>query len=601
MKRFLPYAHLIKPICWQFYGGILAGVIYAVSSAAGIPAMIKSVFPAIFNEPGAASSTVVEFAENRWGENYQEPLLILCVSIMPITFLIRATAMYANKFLLDFSSLYILERLRNQVYHKILNLPLSFYDNNDSGKTLQKIMGDTELLKKALIMVSSDLIIQPVMVLSASGFLLYQCFTEKNVAFAMIALVSVPLCIIPIRLLGKRMKANHKKTAPELDLFQGEVIESLQSPKEIKSFNLEPLKESKFATTARKIFKLGVKNTKYSALISPSIEFIAMLGFTLALYIGAKNGMTNSTFMSMGLALYFAYEPVKKLGKIKANIKMAEVSLDRLEEILHLDDDVPESSNPISLSEKTKGSLSFDEVKFTYTDINQKKPVSALSKVNVTINPGDCVALVGPSGAGKTTFMNLIPRFYEVSEGTLKLDGVNIKDLSKSSLRSQIALVPQSPQLFSDSIANNIRMGNLESTDEQIIEAAKKAAAHEFIQKLPQGYHTKVGERGELLSGGQRQRISIARAFLKDAPILLLDEATSALDNESEAEIQKTLTELTQNRTTLMIAHRFSSLKNATRTLYFENGEIKGDGSHDELISNCQGYKKLYDMSKLES
>ena len=331
---------------------------------------------------------------------------------------------------------------------------------------------------------------------------------------------------------------------------------------------------------------------KYNYLISPSVEVLSVFGICLAIYLGAQKGLTLEIFTPIIMAMYFAYEPVKKLGAISASLRAAEASLERVEHILHAEDTMPDVEKPRVL-DSVNGEVQFDKVQFSYGD----EPI--LTDVDLTVKPGQTVALVGPSGAGKSTFVSLIPRFYEVNGGGVKIDGVDVRDLSKKDLRSQIALVSQQPLLFSGTISDNIAIGKPGATKQEIENAAKHAYAHDFICSLPDGYETTVGERGEGLSGGQRQRVAIARAFLKDAPILILDEATSALDTESESQIQSALRELSDGRTTFLIAHRFSSIRDAERILVFDKmpvgGQVVADGSHDELYAGSSLYKDLYD------
>ena len=326
-----------------------------------------------------------------------------------------------------------------------------------------------------------------------------------------------------------------------------------------------------------------MKSVRSSLLISPTIEFVSACGIGLSLYLGVQSGMEQGEFFALVIALYMAYSPLKKLGGIHGQLKQLEAPLARLESILNEKITVPEPVNPTPLPKSLRGEIEFKNVEFDYLP---DKPV--LHNVSVKIASGETIALVGKSGAGKSSFVNLIPRFYDVSSGSITIDGTDIKDFRISDLRSQIGYVPQMPMLFNASIADNIRVGREGASEDDILQAARNANALEFIKTLPNGFDTILSERGSSLSGGQRQRIAIARAFLKDAPILILDEATSALDNESDQLIQDALERLTKDRTTLIIAHRMGSLKNVARCLFFSNGRLVDDGSHAESLDNYQ-------------
>jgi subfamily B ATP-binding cassette protein MsbA len=378
------------------------------------------------------------------------------------------------------------------------------------------------------------------------------------------------------------------------------VTEGLQSPMEIQAYNLQPSLTQRFTNSVRSIFRLSMKTVKYQSFVNPVIEFISAIGFMAALYFGVKNGMDIGVFTAMGAALYMAYEPVKKLSILNAVWKMGSASLERLEQVLDAEDSVPQPAQPAALP-GGPAEIVFEKVGFTYQPREAgSEPSVALVDVNVRFRPGEVVALVGKSGAGKSTFVALIPRFYDPTTGRVAIGGVDVRSADKATLRDRIALVPQMPVLFNASIAENIRMGRLNATDEEVRAAAQKAFVADFINTLPQGYDTIVGERGASLSGGQRQRIAIARAFLKNAPILILDEATSALDSESEQKVQQALKELVQGRTTFMIAHRFSSISLATRVLVFEEGRITGDGTAEELKRTHETFRRMTDLQQLK-
>jgi subfamily B ATP-binding cassette protein MsbA len=344
----------------------------------------------------------------------------------------------------------------------------------------------------------------------------------------------------------------------------------------------------RFVEQLRTIFRLSMKSVRTSLLISPTIEFVSACGIGLSLFLGVRSGMGQGEFLALVIALYMAYSPIKKLGGIHGKLKQLEAPLNRLELVLAEPDSVPEAEHPVQLPKPFRGAIRFNNVAFDYL---KDKPV--LKNVSVEIAAGESVGLVGQSGAGKSTFVNLIPRFYEIGSGSIEIDGVDIRQLRLKDLRAQIAYVPQMPMLFNATVADNIRVGRPNASEAELLAAARQANAVEFIQSLPNGFDTVLSERGNSLSGGQRQRIAIARAFLKDAPILVLDEATSALDNQSDRFIQEALTRLAQDRTTLIIAHRLNSLESIERRLYFERGQIAGDGSHQSLLEGSSGYRKL--------
>jgi subfamily B ATP-binding cassette protein MsbA len=313
---------------------------------------------------------------------------------------------------------------------------------------------------------------------------------------------------------------------------------------------------------------------------------VAATGFAAALFFGVRNGMTLEGFMTLGMALYMSYEPIKKLGVIHSLFRQGDAAIERLEFILGEADGLADPAEPQPFNAPRQG-IRFENVSFAYED------ELVLQNVDLEIPSGTVVALVGPSGAGKSTFASLIPRFYDPTRGAIMIDGTDLRRFAKKDLRNHIAVVPQMPSLFSGSVADNIRIGRLDASDERIMDAARRAHADEFIRGLPQGYQTQVGERGDQLSGGQRQRIAIARAFLRDAPILILDEATSALDSESESMVQQALADLVKGRTTFIIAHRFSTITVADRILVFEGGRIVADGSHAELRGSSPIYQSM--------
>ena len=371
-----------------------------------------------------------------------------------------------------------------------------------------------------------------------------------------------------VRFLGKRLKKRSKRLQGNRGELNGVASEVIQNPLEVRAYNLEGRLNEQFGGLVEEGRKVGLKMVRYRRSLGPMVEVVAAIGFAFALYLGAKNEMTLEDFLGVAMALFLAYEPVKKLGAIHGYLEEAKASMTRVEDILKAEDSLPELDNPEALP-NDGGEVLFKGVHFSYGS------EEILRGVNVEIASGETVALVGESGGGKTTFANLIPRFYDVSKGEIRVNGKDVRTVAKKDLRNLIAVVPQMPVLFRGTIRENILMGKPDASEEEMEAAARRAFAHDFIVRQEKGYDTEVSEKGSSLSGGQRQRIAIARAFIKNAPILILDEATSALDAESEEKVQQAITELVKGRTTLMITHRESTEQFADRVLSFDKGVVR--------------------------
>jgi len=601
-RRFRRLLVYLKPAKWHFAGGVLAGLAFAVISGFGFPMMLYAVAPVIFGDASAQTDQakiVMIWAKKIFGDQYQDKLLLVACMGLPVIFFFRGLSAFLNRYWLNHAGFLMLEALRTDVFRRLQELPLAFYHRHKSGDLTARLMTDTEQLKNVIVLMSTDALRQPFTLIGSLGFLLYLAVSNQSALFVLITLVSVPLCIVPIRIVARRLIKKSRQLTAETGELNAVVIEGLQSPMEIQAYNLQPRLQERFAAGVRKIFRLSMKTVKYQAFVSPVIEFLAACGFMIALYFGFKHGMTFKVFAAMGAALFMSYEPIKKLSILNAVWKMGAASFERLEQVLDAEDTVPQPTQPVALPVGSS-EIVFENVGFTYQPRETgSQPAVALVDVNVRFRPGEVVALVGKSGAGKSTFVALIPRFYDPTSGHVALGGVDVRQADKTMLRNRIALVPQMPVLFNASIAENIRMGRLTATDEEVRTAAQKAYVADFIETLPQGYDTIVGERGASLSGGQRQRIAIARAFLKDAPILILDEAMSALDSESEAKVQQALQQLVQGRTTFMITHRLASLSMATRVLVFEEGRITGDGTAEELNRTHATFRRMMELQQL--
>ncbi|NBB80435.1 MAG: ATP-binding cassette domain-containing protein [Verrucomicrobia bacterium] len=547
------------------------GIVAAAASGAGLPFVIKFLVPLITSDDAPVGLE-----------------LLLVLSSVPIAFSLRAVGSFLNAYYMAYAGMHVLEQLRLMVFAKIQTLPLGFFHRNSVGDLMSRIVGDTLQLQNAIVKVVNSLVKEPATLISAILFLTYLTISQQEVAFMLIALASVPACVFPIKIIGKRILKKSRLAQQEAGEVNNVLNENLGSVREIRAYNLEKREMNRFERVCHRFFKLSLKTVKYDKALSPLIELVSAFAIVFALYVAVQKNIAPEIMASILTALYMCYEPIKKLGAVSNIIRKAEASLDRLEYILKSEDTVPETPNPVPMR-SLRGGIEFQGVTFSYEE------EAALKNVDVQIAPGEVIALVGPSGAGKSTFANMVPRFYDPQVGRVVIDGTDARDFAKGNLRSQIALVSQDAILFDESIAHNIGLGKEGASIDEIHTAARMANAESFISQLEGGFDYTVGERGSRLSGGQRQRISIARAFLKNAPIIILDEPTSALDAESEHAIQGALKTLSKGRTVLIIAHRFSTIQHADRILVFNQGRISAQGTHTELYANNSLYKSLYD------
>lgn len=607
MKKFLPYYPLLKPVFGTFFLALLCGAVSGVASGFGLPLMLKKVLPVLFGGGETQDLVLLDTTTSHelaagvsasWLPSMHiaipaDYVLVFALALLPVVFFVRGAAMFGNTYLLNLCGIRVLEAIRMKLFSHLQHLHLGFFSKNKSGDLLSRTTGDTMLVKTVLVEVTNDLVIQPFTLAGAVGFIVWSAIQSEATQQFLLSLCVVPLSVLPVQIIGKRLLKRSKKMLESAGELSSVLSESLQAPREIRAYNLEERECNRFRDIVRKFFALQMKCVKYDKMLTPLIEIIAACSISFAVYQAAIAKLDQDTVIALVGALYFAYDPIKKLGKINNRIKEGTAGLARLEEIWRAPIEVADPEFPQPLS-RARGEICFDNVTFAYADT----PV--LRNVSFSAKPGDTIALVGPSGAGKSSLVNLIPRFYDVSIGAVRVDGNDVRDVRLADLRRNIAIVSQEPILFNDTIYNNILIGRLDASRDEVIAAAERASAREFIEALESGWDTVVGERGGRLSGGQRQRIAVARAFLRDAPILILDEATSALDTESEAQIQESLEKLVSGRTTFMIAHRFSSIRTANRILVFDEGKIIADGVHEEIYASCPLYRGLYDQQSME-
>lgn len=583
LKRFM------LPHLSTFVLVLLTGMIAAAASGAGVPFMVKYVFPVVFRGDGGTTPEVLQLFPSLQSLS-PDTLLLLACGMMPGVFVVRGFAMWANAVLVNILGIRILETLRMQVFCRVQELPIAFMESRQKGDVISRILADTSSVQNILTTVSNDLVKQPITALCAIlAFVFLLVSSGQGILFLM-NLVFIALAAWPIILFGKRISQKSQRAQQGLGELNTAVQQNLENQREVRAYAMEEREIEAFKGVSRRLRTNLVKLVKYQKALVPIMEIVTALALAFLLVRGRMCGLSLTDFMAIAAALFFTFDSMKRAGTAWNRFNEAQGALKRLSEVLLEPNTIPLPENPKKFEERVKGEICFRNVSFGYD-----AETLVLRDVDLTIPAGQIVGLVGPSGSGKTTFASLIPRFYEVTKGAVTVDGTDVRDVHPHDLREQLSLVGQQALLFAGSIRENIRLGRMDATDEEILAAADSAAVSKFLDSQPQGIDTMLGQGGAGLSGGQRQRVAIARAFVKDAPILILDEATASLDAESEREIQEELDKLAQGRTTLIVAHRFSTIRNAHRILVFDYGRIVGDGTHEELYATCPLYKELYD------
>ena len=593
---------LAKPYRVRLFLGVLTGIISGLMAPLmiGTIAFVCSViFPPANSAQPAKPLPGMPAIMTQWFHDARDAMdhglhqhpgaVIALVALIPLVMFLRGLFSYLNVYFLQWTAVRTVTDIRERLFSHLLYLSAGFFSKNRSGELISRIMSDTSALQNILSGATSVIIRDPVTLVSVLALLLYRPETRK---LTFLSLIVLPFCLIPLSIYNRKVRRSSREMQKQNAGLMQLMTEAFTGHRIVKAYNLEKVVASEFRNTAHKTISQHMRIIRANEISGPIIDFLGAVGVALALlyliYFTQARPSTGD-FVQVILSIFLMYPPMKNLSRLYNQLSQARASSERVFELLATQNSVPEPAQPRPLR-AAGADIHFDHVDFAYDE----KPV--MRDIDLRIHPGQLVALVGSSGAGKTTLANLLLRFYDPSRGAIRIGGVDIREAATRDLRNQIAVVTQETILFNDTVRRNIELGRPGATNEEIIAAARHAHAYDFIMEKPQGFDTVIGEKGVMLSGGQRQRLAIARAVLKDAPILVLDEATSALDTESERAVQAALDELMHRRTTLCIAHRLSTIFHADLIVVLDQGRIVETGRHDALIQRGGIYQKLYQL-----
>lgn len=574
MNLYLRILKFIRP----YLGRLIAAGFCTVMTAAAnlyVPWIVRDVIDKVF-------------------QNKDSDLLNLISLGIVVIFFARGIFYYGQSYLMNYVGESIVIDVRGIVYRKLMTLSTHFFDTNKLGTIMSYVTNDVAALQGAMVANSIEIITETSVLIGSVGAMVYLDWKLTLFTFC-----TFPVVLFFMDFFGKKIrKSGHRiqqATADITSILQ----ETLAATRVVKSFVREPYEIARFDQQNKANFYANMKSAKLMGTLSPVIEFIAALGVTAIIWFGGRS-VIDGDITAGSLVAFLVYainisNPIKRIARVMGSIQKALAAAERVFYIMDLTDTIPQKPDAITLP-NVEGNVEFRHVSFAYN-----KGETILHDVSFSAKPGQAIALVGPSGAGKSTVASLLPRFYDVTEGAILVDGHDVRDVTLASLREQVGIVPQETSLFNDTVYNNILYGRLDATRDEVIAAAKAANADEFIQQLPQGYDTQLGDRGVNISGGQRQRISIARAILKNPRILILDEATSALDTESERIVQEALDRLMVGRTSFVIAHRLSTIQNAAKIIVLDKGSIVEEGTHQQLMAKHGLYAHLHDIQFKEN
>ena len=566
MNLYRRLLEFVKPY-WKHLAGAMVCMIFVSAATAGAAYLVKPVLDEIFFKK--------DLAMLKW-----IPLAIIGIFIM------KGFFDYGQAFLMSYVAQKIIADLREKIYSHVQSLSLSFFTKNPTGTLMSRILNDVGMVQGAVTDAVTGLLKDLFTIIGLVAVIFY-----RDWRLALIAILVFPLAVYPIVKFGRKLRSYSTRSQTSMAELSTILLETITGTRIVKAFNMEDYERKRFAKENQRLFGIQIKSVRVRAISHPLMEFLGGVGIACIVFYGGYNVIqgtaTPGTFFSFLAALLMLYEPVKRLSGVNNTVQQGLAAAARIFEVLDTVPEVQDKPGARTLPAVSRG-VEYQEVSFKYEED------WVLKNINLRIPAGEKVAFVGASGGGKTTLVNLLPRFYDVTAGRILIDGVDIRDYRVESLRAMIGIVTQQTILFNETVRDNIAYGKMGQPPEEIVKAAQAAFADGFIRNLPRGYDTVIGEQGVKLSGGERQRISIARAILKNAPILILDEATSSLDSESEVEVQKALEYLMEGRTTLVIAHRLSTVREANRIVVISSGEIVEVGTHEELMEKEGEYKKLY-------
>ena len=565
----------VKPYRGRLVGGVVFSILYGPINV-GVLSIVRHLWARIFGQSAGNLTLWQAFA---------------VAMLLPVAMIARGACDFLGTYLLNWVGLRAVMDMRERLFEHLQGLSLDFYSSTQTGELISRVTNDVGAVQQAISNVVEDIVKQPVTLVCVLGWLLY-----ADWRLTLATLVLFPICLVPIMVYGRKTRVASRKTQEHQATLVSVLHEAIAGFRVVKAFGMEERESQDFRNLTSRVFRERMKVIRSRAISGPIIEMVAGIAAALVFIYAFVSQMQSSELVSFALGLFMLYDPVKKISRVNLQIQESMSGAERVFQILDTQPTVVEAPQAIALP-RLRQAIRYENVSFRYGSNG-----AVLDEVNLEIPAGSIMAIVGASGAGKTTLFNLIPRFYDPTGGLVTIDGQDIRRGTFQSLRGQIGLVTQETFLFNDTVANNIAYGKMGASREEIVEAAKRAHADEFIAQMPNQYDTVIGESGMKLSGGQRQRLAIARAILKNPPILLLDEATSALDTESERAVQAALDDLMWSgkqkkaHTMLVIAHRLSTVQHADCIIVLDKGCIVEKGTHDQLLTLGQVYKRLYEM-----